>query len=90
METKIKWNEGEGYITATYEGSGNGSVSVTSDINEGIDRKQIIKVETTAGNNPKSIDVEVAQMGMREIYNCTDGEYICADGGTYNVIKDEL
>lgn len=38
-ETKIKWNEGDGYITATYEGSGNNSVSISSDINYDIDRK---------------------------------------------------
>ena len=42
METKIKWNEGDGYITATYEGSGSGSASISSDVNEGIDREQSI------------------------------------------------
>lgn len=90
METKIKWNEGEGYITATYEGSGSGSASITSDINEGIDREQYIKVETTKGNEPKSVDVKVKQYGMREVFLPSDGDFILADGGTYNTLKNEL
>jgi hypothetical protein len=87
-ETKIKWNEGEGYITATYEGSGNGSASISSDVNEGIDREQYIKVETTNGNEPKSIDVSVKQCGMRETFEPSDGEFVLADGGTFNVLKE--
>lgn len=90
METKIKWNEGEGYITATYEGSGSGSASISSDVNEGIDREQPIKVETTKGNEPKSIDVSIKQYGMREVFEPSDGEFVLADGGTFNVLKNEL
>ena len=87
METKIKWNEGEGYITATYEGSGNGSVSISSDINEGIDRAQTITVETTQGSNPKSESVQVTQIGLREIFEPSDGMFVLKDGGTFNVLK---
>lgn len=87
METKIKWNEGEGYITATYEGSGNGSASIASDVNEGIDREQTITVETTAGNNPKVVGVNVKQLGMREVFMGSDGDFLLADGGNFNVLK---
>lgn len=87
METKIKWNEGEGYITATYEGSGNGSASISSDINEGIDRTQSITVETTQGSNPKSELVQVTQIGLREIFEPSDGMFVLKDGGTFNVLK---
>ena len=90
METKIKWNEGEGYITATYVGSGNGSASISSDVNEGIDREQSIKVETTYGNEQKSVNVNVKQYGMREVFLPSDGDFLLADGGTFNVLKDEL
>jgi hypothetical protein len=38
METKIKWNEGEGHITTIYDGNGNDEVIVSSNTNEGIDR----------------------------------------------------
>ena len=87
METKIKWNEGDGNITATYEGSGNGAVMISSDVNEGVDREQSLTVETTKGNEPKRTGVTVRQKGMREVYNCTDGEFVLADGKTFNVLK---
>ena len=90
MESKIKWNKGEGHITATYEGSGNGSAIITSDINEGVDREQPITITTTQGDNPKSEEVLVKQIGMREVYNAADGGFITADGGTFNVLKDGL
>ena len=85
METKIKWNEGEGYITATYEGSGSGSASISSDVNEGIDREQSIKVETT--DKSVSATLVVLQEGLREVFEPSDGEFVLADGGTYNVLK---
>lgn len=88
METKIKWNEGEGYITAAFEGSGSGSASIASDVNEGIDREQSISVETTDGGIRESISVK--QYGMREVFEPSDGEFILADGGTFNVLKNEL
>lgn len=87
METKIKWNEGDGYITATYEGSGSGSASISSDVNEGIDREQSIKVETT--DKSKSASILVQQEGLREVFAPSDGDFILADGGTFNVIKGD-
>ena len=87
METKIKWNEGEGYITATYEGSGNGSASISSDVNEGIDREQSIKVETT--DKSVSATLVVSQEGLREVFFPSDGNFVLADGGTYNVLKSQ-
>lgn len=88
METKIKWNEGDGYITATYEGSGSGSASISSDVNEGIDREQSIKVETT--DKSKSASILVSQEGLREIFVASDDEFVLSDGGTFNVLKNEL
>lgn len=85
METKIKWNEGDGYITATYEGSGNGSASISSDVNEGIDRTQSVKVETT--DKSVSAELMVSQVGLREVFEPSDGLFVLADGGTYNVLK---
>ena len=87
METKIKWNEGEGYITATYEGSGSGSASISSDVNEGIDREQSIKVETT--DKSVSATLVVSQEGLREIFEPSDGLFVLANGGTFNVLKVE-
>ena len=86
METKIKWNEGEGYITATYEGSGNGSASISSDVNEGIDREQSIKVETT--DKSVSATLLVSQEGLREEFVTSDEKvFMTADGEVFGVLK---
>lgn len=85
METKIKWNEGDGYITATYEGSGSGSASISSDVNEGIDREQSVKVETT--DKSLSAELVVSQVGLREVFEPSDGGFVLKDGGTFNVLK---
>lgn len=89
-ETKIKWNEGDGYITATYEGIGNNSVSISSDINYDIDRKQQICVSTTKGNNKKVEYVLISQNGIRETFETQEGEFILSDGTKLNVLKNEL
>lgn len=86
MEIIIKWNEGEGNITAIYNGSGDGSISFNSDDNEGIDREQNIKVKTTDGLI--SVSINIKQMGLREVFNCTDGEFILSDNTTFNVLKE--
>lgn len=88
MEKKIKWDEGDGYITATYGGSGSGSASISSDVNEGIDRVQAIRVETT--DKSLSAALVVSQEGLREVFEPSDGEFVLKDGGTFNVLKDEL
>lgn len=88
METRIKWNEGDGYIIATYGGSGSGSASISSDVNEGIDRVQAIKVETT--DKSLSAALVVSQEGLREVFEPSDGGFVLKDGGTFNVLKDEL
>lgn len=89
METQIKWQDSEGYITATYEGSGNGSAAISSSINESIDREQDITVKTTAGANPKTETVRVKQIGLRERFITADGYvFCCADGGRFAVLKE--
>ena len=85
METKIKWNEGDGYITATYGGSGSGFASISSNLNEGIDRVQSVKVETT--DKSVSAELVVSQVGLREVFEPSDGLFVLANGGTYNVLK---
>ena len=87
METKIKWNEGDGYITATYGGIGSDSAYISSDLNEWIDREREITVNTTYGENQKSEDILIKQYGMREVFSPSDGDFILTDGGTFNVLK---
>lgn len=90
MESEtIKWNEGEGNIVATYTGSGNGPISLTSDApNEGLDREQLVTIRTTKGNNPKEESVLVKQPGLREEYITSDNEvYMTADNEIYGCLK---
>lgn len=82
---KIKWEEGEGYITIVYDGKGNSTASVTSDINVGIDRAQSVVLEAT--NKAASATVTIEQEGMREIFKPANGEFVIANGGTFNVLK---
>ena len=82
METKIKWNEGDGYITASYDGSGDGAVVVTSDVNNGDDRQQYILVETE--DKSISIPVLVVQKGGSAVVETyTRLTYIECDGKQY-------
>ena len=84
MKSVIKqWNDG-GSLTATYEGSGDGSAVFTSDINEGIDREMSV----TFKGGGITVERVVRQEGMREVFNAADGAFLTADGGTINVLKD--
>ena len=84
MSNLVKpWNDG-GSLTATYDGSGDGSAVFSSDACEGIDREMSVFFKDAS----KKISVErtVKQEGRREVF----GDFILADGGTYNVIKNGL
>lgn len=83
--TTIQWNEGDGSITATYEGSGNGALVLESDVNEGIDREQSIVVTSADGLTES---VLIRQSGRREVFEVTEGAFEVAEG-TFNVLKEE-
>lgn len=87
VEKKIKWNEGEGYITTAYDGSGNGSASISTDANEGVDREQSVLVETTYGEPKDSESVLIRQAGLREVFGVSDGAFLLKNGGTFNILK---
>lgn len=65
MATKtIAWESGGGYITLTYTGIGNGSISVRSDANESFDdRQQTVRIATTAGSPSRAVELLVKQKG---------------------------
>lgn len=75
MATKtIAWTTGGGYITLTYTGQGNGSISVASDENTDFEpRQQSFKVVTTNGTPEQAIDILVKQAGktypVGEVFN---------------------
>ena len=84
MSSLVKpWNDG-GNLSVAYEGSGDGSAVFSSTTNEGIDREMSVFFKDAS----KKISVErtVKQEGRREVF----GDFILADGGTLNVIKNGL
>ena len=81
------WNDG-GSLTATYDGSGDGSAIFSSDVAEGLDREMIVVFRD--GGRTVAVERKVLQVGMREIFSGHDEDFITADGGTFNSIKDGL
>lgn len=65
-EKQIAWASGEGYITVTFGGDGNGSVSVVSNDNTSFDaREQQITIRTLLGSPERVLSVLVKQEGKR-------------------------
>lgn len=78
------WNDG-GSLTATYDGSGDGSAVFSSDVAEGLDRE--MNVSFVDASRSVVVERTVRQTGLREEFMASDGEFILADGGTFNVLK---
>lgn len=79
------WNDG-GSLTATYEGSGDGSAVFSSDPYEGIDREQSVIFRDSG----KTIAVErtVRQEGIRQQFVTSDGKvFRVANDGRFGVLK---
>lgn len=83
-ELKKPWSDG-GSLTATYEGSGDGSAVFTSDANESLDRE--MEVSFVDGGRQIVVTRKVTQVGLREVFNCSDGPFRLSNGGTFNVLK---
>lgn len=81
------WNDG-GSLSVAYNGDGDGSAVFSSDVAEGLDREMIVVFRD--GGRTVAVERKVLQVGMREMFVPSDGDFILADGGTYNVLKNEL
>ena len=81
------WNDG-GSLTATYEGSGDGSAVFSSDVAEGLDRE--MSVAFVDASRQVNVARTVKQIGKREPFVASDGDFVLADGGTFNVLKEEF
>ena len=87
MELVKTWNDG-GSLSISYDGDRDGSAVFSSDIAEGKDRT----LDVTFVDKDRAVFVErsVMQFGKRQAFSGSDGAFIIADGGTFNVIKDGL
>lgn len=81
------WNDG-GSLTVTYDGDRDGSAVFSSDTAEGLDRDLMVSFS----DSRKSVVVDrlVRQAGKREVLMAADGDFLLTDGGTFNVLKNEL
>lgn len=78
------WSDG-GNLSVTYDGDRDGEAIFSSEVNEGIDREMVVTIKDTS--NSVYIEKTVFQQGKREVFS---DDWILADGGTFNVLKDEL
>lgn len=83
-ELTKNWDDA-GSLTVAYEGSGDGSAVFSSDTAEGLDRSMVVSFVDKA----RTVVVErtVKQTGLRERFMASDGGFLIADGGTFNVLK---
>lgn len=79
-----QWDNSES-LTATYEGSRDGSAIFTSDTNESIDRT--MQVSFVDASRSVVVNRNVVQAGLREVFNVIEGPLRLADGSTFNVLK---
>ena len=81
-----QWNDG-GSLSVTYEGSGDGSATFSSDSYEGIDREQSVVFR----DDGKTIAVErtVRQEGIRQQFVTSDGLVFRVTQGRFGVLKGE-
>lgn len=79
---RIPWNNGDGDIILSYDGKGDETVIVSSDVNGGLDRHQTI---TVAHDENLKAELQVSQIGRREVFV---DDFILKDGTTFNVIKE--
>lgn len=77
--------EKNGIVFEYSTNSGSTSVTVSSSVNEGLDKSVTFTVETTDGT--KSETITVNREGRREKFNASDGAFLTSDGSTFNVIK---
>ena len=85
MSSLVKpWSDG-GSLSVSYDGDRDGSAVFSSDVAEGLDREMIVVFRD--GGKTVAVEKKVTQVGMREMFVPIDGEFILADGGTFNVLK---
>ena len=78
------WNDG-GSLSATYEGSGDGSAIFSSDEYDGIDREMPVFFKADG----LSVERTVRQEGIRQRFITADGKVFCVlDNGRFGVLKE--
>lgn len=80
--------EKNGIVFEYATNSGSTSVTVSSSVNEGLDKSVTFTVETTDGT--KSETITVNREGRREKFNASDGQFKTSDNLSFNVLKKNI
>ena len=83
----VAWQEGDGDISLRYSGNGNDLLCVSTEVNEGLDRVQDITIEMASSYVKKQNTISIQQIGKREIFNVTEGEFVLQNNENLNVLK---
>ncbi len=76
-----------GGLNVEFTGQGNGTITLTPEKNEGLDRETTITVKDVSGK--VSINMIISQNGMRQVFNASDGAFKLKSGGSFLVLKKE-
>lgn len=86
MTKTVNWEVGDGTITAIYDGSGNGTITITSTKNKtNLDRSQEVAIKTTKGSK---IETQYLLINQERIDGVDGGN--AQNGSTVNEIDCEL
>ena len=87
MATKVKnWATGDGSVTLTYSGQGNGTITVESDMNTlGSSRSTTISVSTGSITRNVTVSQEACPVNFR----VKDGGLMKTSNGGYFAVQDE-
>ncbi len=70
----IPWQDGNGNVILTYDGQGDGTVTVRSDTDNIGDTRQMILTLKTTGANPATVQVTIIQPTGKQILLDVDGK----------------
>lgn len=87
MATKVKnWATGDGSVTLTYSGQGNGTIAVESDMNTSdVSRSMIISVST--GSITRNVTVNQSACPVN--FRIKDGGLMQTSNGDWFAVQDE-
>ncbi len=86
----IPWADGNGNVILTYDGQGDGAVTVRSDTDNLGDTRQMTITLKTAGANPATAQVTIIQPTGMQILLDVDGKTLRdADGKVLRVYPNE-
>lgn len=87
MATKVKnWATGDGSVTLTYSGSGNGTITVESDMNT-LDASRSMTISISTGSITRNVTVNQGACPVN--FRVKDGGLMQTSNGGWFAVQDE-